>query len=230
MRGAVFTFGVAVFAAKASAAPWGQFEGDTYARVAIATEDVESLSAQRYDAYAEYGIADGWTVTAKAETVRFNNNEDFNADGFRATVRKELHRGRRFVVSVEAGLLDGAAFGGAPDGCDSTGAEARVGAGWSGGFDIGREWFAFADLARRAHEGGCERSRLELGYGSRVVGDVYIVNQLWLERGSGDARSDKLETAIVWRADVADVSIAFREELSGRFEESGIVFALAKRF
>lgn len=208
----------------------GQAEGEAYARVAFAAEDVEGLTASRYDAYAEYGFADSWTVTAKAETVLFENNEDFNAEGFRATVRKELHRGDRFVVSVEAGILDGAAFGGAPDGCDTTGAEARVGAGWSGGFEDDREWFAFADLARSAHEGGCERDRLELGYGSRVVGDVYVVNQLWLERGSGNARSDKLETAIVWRAGFADVSVACREELSGRFDETGIVFALAKRF
>ncbi len=230
MRGAVFTFGMAVFAVKASAAPWGQQKGETYARVAYAAEDVEGLSAHRYDAYAEHGFADSWTVTAKAETVRFVDSEDFNAEGFRATVRKELYRGDRFVVSVEGGVLNGAAFGGAPDGCDTTGAEARVGAGWSGGFDEDREWFAFADLARRAHEGGCERDRLELGYGSRVVGDVYVVNQLWLERGSEDARSDKIETAIVWRAGFADVSLAYREELSGRFDETGIVFAVAKRF
>lgn len=230
MRGAVFTFWAAMFAAKALAAPWGQADGETYARVSFAAEEVEGLTARRFDAYAEYGLADSWTVTAKAETVLFDNNEDFNAEGFRATVRKELYRGNRFVVAVEGGVLNGAAFGGAPDGCDTTGAEARVGAGWSGGFEEEREWFAFADLARRAHEGGCERDRLELGYGSRVVGEVYLVNQLWLERGSGDARSDKLETALVWRAGFADVSVAYREELSGRFDETGIVFAVAKRF
>lgn len=196
----------------------------------LVPETVEGLDAYRLDAYGEYGFGDGWTATAKAESIIFDGNEDFNAEGVRATLRKELHRGKRFVLSVEGGVLNGAAFGGAPEGCDTTGLEARIGAGWSGGFDLGREWFTFAELARRAHEGGCERDRLELGYGARAFGDVYIVNQLWLERGSDDVRSDKLETAIVWRADFAEVSLGYREEFSGRFEETGVVLALSKRF
>ena len=205
MRGAVFFIIAAVFATDALASPWVQWRNEAYARLAYASEDVEGLPADRFDAYAEDGLTDRWTGTVKAETLTFEGNEDFNAEGFRATLRRAFIRNKRFVLSLEGGVLTGAAFGGAPDGCDSLGAEARIGAGWSGGFDleIEREWFAFAELAQRNHEGGCRRDRAEFGYGSRLVGDIYIVKNVC---NGGKAGSVLIDPGVVLQPFLHDSS------------------------
>ena len=218
------------FAGDAAAAAWGQNPGEWYVRAAFAAEDVEGLSATRYDAYAKFGIAPKWTATAKAEIVRFQDQSPFNAEGYRATIRREIFKRERMVVALEGGAVYGGAFGGAPDGCDGLGAEARVGAGFSGGWEKGRDWFAFADVAARRYDTGCARTRYEFGYGARLSGRLHTVTQLWLERGGDNARSDKIENALVYKFDTFEVSLAWREEISGRFEESGVVLALSSHF
>ena len=230
MRGAVFLLGIFSWAEAAQAAPWGQSKHEIYARTAIAFEEIEGLSAYRYDVYSEYGLGGGWTATAKAEWVDFEDGDLFDAEGFRATLRRELHRRDHWVLALEGGVLRGAAFGGAPDGCDETGGEVRIGAGYSGGFETGRNWFTFAEFVAREYDSGCSRQRLELGYGDRIFGDLYAITHYWLERGSDNARSDKVEFSLNWRADVADISLGYREEFSGAFEESSLVLAIAKRF
>ena len=230
MRGALTLLGLACSAGSAVAAPWGQTPGEAYARLAVSAETVEGLDATRVDFYGKYGIAPKWTATAKAERIQFNGNSDFNAEGYRATIRRELLKTDHLVIAIEGGALYGGAFGGAPDGCDELGGEARIGAGVSGGWKTGRNWFAFADVAAREYESGCARQRVELGYGSKVAGRLHVVTQVWLERGSDDARSDKIENALVWKADIAEFSLAWREEISGRFDETGIVVAVSRHF
>lgn len=50
---------------------------------------------------------------------------------------------------------------------------------------------------------------------------IHPLTKVWLELGSDDARSDKIENALVWKADIAEFSLAWREEISGRFDETG---------
>jgi len=228
MRGLWIGFAAISYGSTAHAAPWLRHQGEGYGRVAAAGERVAGLDAQRYDAYGEFGLTDKWTATAKAEIVTFPGNTDFNADGYRATVRRDLWSNDRFQLSGEVGAVYGAAIGGV-DGCDTLGAEMRVGAGASGEW-AGGEWFGFVDGARREHGEGCWRDRVEMGFGQEVAKNVYVINQIWLERGSAEAVSDKIETGILYRADRVDWSLSYRQETSGRFEEEGIVVALAMRF
>lgn len=212
----------------AEAGPWARASGEGYGRVAVAGERVSGLDAMRFDGYAEYGLNDQWTLTLKAEQVRFQDNEDFTAEGFRATVRRGLYKRGPLIVAGEIGAVHGAAIGGVR-GCDRLGGEFRLTTGMSGGWS-GSDWYIFADAATRLHAEGCWRDRLEFGGAQEIVPNLFLTNQFWFERGSKSARSDKVETGLLWRLDEIDLSVAWREELSGRFEESGLVVALASRF
>ncbi|MEM1106156.1 MAG: hypothetical protein AAGH87_07175 [Pseudomonadota bacterium] len=212
----------------AYAGPWVQPQGDAYARASVAAERVEGLDAVRYDFYGEYGIAPKWTVTAKAERVDFVDAKDFSREGFRATVRRNLWQRDTALVSVEMGAVYGAAIGGVR-GCDEIGGEARLTGGASGRWD-GARWYGFADVATRIHDQGCWRDRLEIGAGREIYRDLYITNQIWLERGSEESRSDKFEAGLLYRHPFGDLAIALREEFSGRFDERSVVISVARRF
>lgn len=229
MRG--IWFGWAVVAAghgTAQAGPWGLEPGDGYGRFAISAEEVNGLSAQRYDLYSEVGLPLSLTLTAKAERVEFPNAKDFSAEGYRATLRHGLWSRETVKVAVEVGAVYGAAIGGVR-GCNELGAELRVTSGASGRWD-GAHWYVFGDVATRIHAQDCWRDRLEFGAGQEIYRNLYITNQVWLERGSERARSAKIETGLMYRFERVDVSLAVREELSGRFDETGVVVSLARRF
>lgn len=212
----------------ACAGPWVQEGGAVYGRVAVASERVEGLDAWRFDGYGEYGLTDRWTLTAKAEAIQFTDASDFDSDGARVSLKRTLWQRNTFTLTAEAGAVYGAAIGGVR-GCDTLGGEARLSAGVSGRWD-GSDWYMFGDVATRAHGEGCWRDRLELGAGREIAHNLFLTNQIWIERGSEESRSDKLETGFLYRTRWADVSFAYRQEVSGRFDEDGIVLAIAKQY
>lgn len=211
----------------ASASPWIQEEGSVYARVAWADEEIEQVGAQRADIYAEIGASDDWTATLKLEHVDYAPNDNFDSSAWRATLRRQVFRRAGFVGSIEAGVLEGAAIGGRR-GCDLLGVEGRVGLGWSGELR-GTDTFTFFEAATRQHE-ACYRTRWEFGISQRATERIWLVTQFWSERGDQDAISDKSQTDLVWRGDEFDFTVSYREELSGAFEETGVVLSLAARY
>lgn len=228
MRGCLVLLIGAGLSLPANASPWIRPAGDTYLRLAMADEQVEGLAARRIDLYGETGLGGGWSLSAKAEHVGFESASDFNAEGYRLTLRRALFRRGPAVISAGVGAVHGAAIGGAA-GCADTGAELRLGAGLSG-IRRGRDWYAFADLSGRRHGDGCRRERVELGLGRELTSNLYLTQQVWIERGNGAARSDKMETGVTFTPDWGEVTLAWREEVSGRFSETGFVLALARRF
>ncbi|MEO1552497.1 MAG: hypothetical protein AAFR82_01085 [Pseudomonadota bacterium] len=211
----------------AAAAPWVQEDDGLYARVSLAQEDVEGLSGWRADAYAEYGLTSRLTATAKIERVNYRDASDFNTDGWRSTLRLAVLDKGPIVVSVEAGLLQGAAIGGR-NGCEKIGTEVRTGIGWSGLWRQ-RSTYLFGELAGRVHE-DCQRQRYAFGLGQQTSEHFWSVTQVWLERGDGNAASDKFQTELLWRAKPADFSFGYRNENGGLFEEESIFIALARQF
>ena len=175
MRGVVAALMGVAFCEPALAGPWTRAGGEGYGRAAVASERVSGIDAVRFDGYGEYGLSDRWTLTVKAEQVRFPDNEDFTAEGFRATVRRGLYSRDGFVVAAEFGAVHGAAIGGVR-GCDRLGGEARVSAGLSGSW-VGTDWYVFADAASRVHAEGCWRDRLEVGGAQELAPNIYLTNQ-----------------------------------------------------
>lgn len=212
---------------KAAAAPWTLDPGKTYARASIASEQIEGLSAWRGDLYSEHGLSKALTATVKLEAVAYPDAEDFNAQGWRATLRQRLLQVGAFNLTGEIGLLEGAAIGGRT-GCDTLGGEARLGVSWSGTWQK-RQSFMFLETARRAHE-DCQRDRFELGLGQQVSKNIWSISQVWRERGSPNSVSDKIQSEILWRQGRMDYSIGYRNENGGFFTEESIFLAVANRF
>lgn len=211
----------------AAAAPWTLEPGALYTRVSIAREQVEGLSAWRGDLYGEYGLREALTASYKLEAVVYPEAEDFNAQGWRASLRQRLVQIGAFNVTGEVGLLEGAAIGGR-NGCDRLGTELRFGASWSGHWRE-RQSFAFVETARREHE-ACQRDRVEIGIGQQISENIWSISQLWRERGAPNAVSDKLQTEFLWRQDDFDYSFGYRNENGGSFTEESIFIAVANRF
>ncbi len=212
---------------EAAAAPWTQEHGALYTRASVARESVEGLSAWRADAYTEYGLTETWTASFKLEAIEYTDAQDFNGQGWRATVRHRLIQLGAFNVTLEGGVLKGAAIGGR-SGCETLGVEARGGVSWSGAW-LKQQTFAFAEAVQRDHD-GCRRTRYEFGLGQEAFDDIWTVTQVWLERGAANAESNKIQTELVFSGDRTDYSIGYRTENGGFFDEESIFLAVARRF
>ena len=216
----------------ANAGPWVRSSDETYSRLSYSRATIESLDASRLDAYSEHGLTDDWTLTLKYERLQFDNYQEYNREGWRGTVRRGFHLPVGLVASLETGLMQGTATGGAA-GCESFGAEARAGLGQSFNFP-GRKQaspaFWFAEAAYRSHDDGCARQRLEFGYGQRVFGDVWAISQAWFEDGSHNSRSSKYQFEYLWKADVVELSLGAQSEFGGQFEDNSVFVAISKVF
>jgi len=213
---------------EATAAPWTHDDGALYARASVAQEQIEGLSAWRADLYAEYGLSDTLTLSLKTEAVAFESGaEDFDTQGWRATLRQRIFQSDTFNLTLEGGVLKGGAIGGT-NGCETLGIEVRGGASWSG--DLwDHQTFTFAEAVQREHE-RCRRTRYEAGFGQEIVDNLWSVTQVWIQRGPQRGDSNKTQTEMMWRREHADYSVGYRREYGGNFREESIFLAVAKRF
>lgn len=215
---------------EAVAGPWGQGAGRTYAEIAALGQLIDGAGAVRGELYAEYGVTDKWTIIGQAEGVRFPQLSGQDQYAYRATARRQIWQKGRFTAAFEGGVVGGEAIGGTIGGCDSAGGEARLSVGATGQTKRReREWFAFADVIAREH-GNCRRQRLEAGFGQEVASNWWSVNKVYLETGSGDARSIKLDSKISRTFGRNELGLGYRQEVSGRFREIGVVVSLVRRF
>ncbi|MEO1323358.1 MAG: hypothetical protein AAFV59_10165 [Pseudomonadota bacterium] len=211
----------------AAAAPWVQDEAGFYTQLSFARETVNGFDGQRTKLYGEYGLNGEWTATASIERVEYPDGSDFNTTGWRATLRRPLLRYKSIQWSLEGGALHGAAIGGR-NGCEALGGELRTGLGWSANWR-NRSAYMFGEIATRQHE-GCRRERFEYGFGVETRERIWSITQIWLERGQRNAPSDKFQSEILWRTDLIDVSLGYRKENGGRFEEEAVFMAFARQY
>lgn len=212
---------------RAEAGPWAQGQGDWYARAVLSDEQLDGANGTRVDLYGEYGITEKWTLTAKSEAVAYDIGSQFDREAYQLTLRRQLISNRGWAVGVEAGAVYGSAVAGV-FGCEGLGAEARLSGGLSG-VRGDRAFYAFADIAANGHEDGCTRQRLEIGYGVDLWQDVYFGQQLWVERGNVTADSNKYETQLGYHFPWADVSVGYREEFAGDFDEKAVLVGVTLR-
>lgn len=219
---------IALLGQTAWAAPWVRPDSEVYARSSLASETVSGLAGWRSDFYAEMGVSKKWTVTGKLEGIAYERRgQDFNDQGWRVSARRQLFKRGTLVGSVEIGALQGGAIGGRL-GCETLGAEVRTGLAWSGTVRE-TETFVFVEGIGRFHA-ECDRQRLELGIGQKALGPIWVLTQVWLERGDPIAQSVKTQTEFIWRGSSTDYSIGYRDEIGGLFEEDAFFVAIAKRF
>lgn len=217
----------ASLAGTAQAAPWVRDDDGWYARALVAHDDLNGAEGWRADLYGEYGLADNWTVTVKSEAVRYANSAEFDRESWRLTLRRELLNVGNWTLGAEAGAIQGSTTTGL-DSCTGLGFEARTGLGYSGEVK-GQKFYTFADVAYIEQESGCTRRRAEIGYGSDLTDRIFLSQQVWIEEGDRSASSIKLENQIGIHFDKVDVSLGYREEVGGEFEETAILVAVVAR-
>ena len=228
MRGQVTHFLTAAsLAATAEAAPWTQADGSWYGRALVARDTLNSAEGWRADLYAEYGLTGNLTLTAKSEAVTYQGFDAFDRDTLRLSLRRQLLQRGNWTLGAEAAVLDGSTSTGFTS-CDGFGAEMRTGLGYSGKRK-GRAFYAFGDVALIRQEQGCERWRAEFGYGSDLTEHIFLTQQIWFEEGNISARSVKTESQIGVHWGPADVSLGYREEIGGAFEETAVLVAVVMR-
>lgn len=212
----------------AEAGPWALEPGGFYARALVAHEVLDGADAWRGDVYAERGLTDTLSIMAKAEAVRFDQADEFDQEAYRIAVRKQVFKKNGFAGAVELGVVHGAVATGFAA-CQSLGGEARVSLGYSGATKKGLDWYAFGDVAAIEHEGGCHRQRVELGYGADISAKLFVGQQVWLEHGNLSADSIKSESTFGYHAGWADVSVGYRAEHGGLFDEESYLIAITVR-
>lgn len=228
MRGWITQFFTAAsLAASAEAAPWTQAEGSWYGRALLARDTLNSADGWRADLYAEYGLTRNLTLTAKSEAVTYEGFEAFDRDTFRLSLRRQLLQRGNWTLGAEAAYLEGSTSTGFTR-CDGRGTEIRTGLGYTGERK-GRQFYAFGDAAFIRQQNGCDRWRAELGYGSDLTRHIFLTQQLWIEEGNLTARSVKTESQIGVHWGPADVSLGYREEIGGAFEETAVLIAVVMR-
>ncbi|MBA3067368.1 MAG: hypothetical protein FP825_02670 [Hyphomonas sp.] len=218
---------LASLAGTASAAPWVRDDDGWYARALIAHDTLGDAEGWRADAYGEYGLTGDWTLTAKAESVTYPGYETFDREAYRITLRRKLLARGHWALGAEAGPVYGSTSTGFTD-CSGLGFEARAGLGYSNARQ-GRPYYLFADAAYIQQDNGCERARVEIGYGSDLSRHIFLTQQVWLEDGNQTADSIKIENQIGVHFDLVDVSLGYREELGGQFDEHAVLVALVAR-
>jgi hypothetical protein len=211
----------------AEAAPWPQAHEGYFTRVLVSAEALEDLQSVRADAYAEYGLSARWSLTGKAETVRFSEAAELDRTSYRATLRRGLVTHKGWQVGAEVGALYGSASAGLR-GCAGWGAEARLSGGITG-VRGHQDFYAFADLAAMSYTDSCTRLRAEFGYGAELPRDFFHTQQIWLEGGDGGARSNKVESQLGYHFKAVDVALGFRQSFASSFTEQAVLIAFVRR-
>ena len=221
-------FGALAVSGTAEAGPWAQAPGGIYARSVFSAERLDGEDGWRGDVYGEYGLPGRFTLTGKLESVRYDSGVS-DADAYRVSVRRQLWSGAKgWAIGAEAAAIHGTALAGV-FGCQGWGGEARLSAGRSGTTRRGHDYYLFADAAWIRQEGGCDRQRFEFGYGIDLGEHVFTAQQVWLEYGRMSADSVKSETQLGYHFPLADLSVGYREELGGEFDEQAVLIAVTVR-
>lgn len=233
-RGGLCALGLLVgVGGTAVAGPWTHDKGGGYLQAAVLGERIDGEDAARLELYGEYGLTSKWTISTQFDALTFPELAGFDQFAYRATARRQFWQSGIWRAAFEGGVVGGEAIGGTVGGCSSVGGEARVSLGAGGQNKRERDWFAFADVIIREH-GNCRRQRFEFGYGQEIFPNWYSVNKVFLEEGggesSGDPRSAKLESVISRRFGRIDLGLGLRQEFGGRFNETGIIISLERRF
>jgi hypothetical protein len=217
--------GVAPLAQPAFAGAWSQDRGDQQMIVTLSRETGDFDESWRASDHFEAGFGGGWAMNLKAETeVRLGDAAD-NRSGFALGGKKAFALGERASFSVGASLLGGESIDG-PD-CQGSGYETRAAIGTS--FALGgREGFVNLEGAAKSRN-DCNRQTIELTAGIEIAPKLNLTVKGWSEDGAF-AHSEKVESSLLYAFDSFSVGVGWRQEVSGAFEEKGLVLQAWRSF
>lgn len=213
-------------AGEAVAGAWTQQPGERLEISTVSRETGDFGESWTSDLHVEYGFAGGWGANAKiASQFRYGAIED---DRFtmEAGVQRSFALGDRAAFAVKGSVLGAEALDG-PD-CQGLGYEARAAIGSSRKL-IGREAFLNFEVARRERADGCTRALAEVAAGIDLAPKWRTLVKAWREDGDG-AQTAKVEAGLFREFGKYSAGLGYRREISGTYEESGVVVSLWGRF
>ncbi len=215
-----------VAAGEAHAGAWTQAPGERLEISTVSRETGDFGETWSSDLHVEYGVADGWGINAKiASQFRYGLIED-DRFALSAGVQRSFALGERASFALQGSVLGAEALDG-PD-CQGLGYEARAALGASRQL-LGREAFVNVEAARRERADGCTRVLTEVAAGIDIAPKWRSLVKVWGEQGDG-ARTAKVEAGLFRDFDNYSVGLGYRREISGAFNESGVVVSLWGRF
>lgn len=218
--------GAAIPVGEASASAWARPPGDGQTINTISVERGDFGETWRFDDLIEFGLTEGWEGNLKIDSsYRYHDFVDSRLS-LQAGVKRSFAIGERSAVAVQGSILGGQAVQGVA--CNGLGFETRVAAGTS--FDLaGRNAFANVEGALRTRGEGCDRTLAEATLGVDLFGGLSTIAKVWTEQGSG-SETVKAEGMLLWTIGGVTLALGYREEVSGAYDEGGLVAGYWSRF
>lgn len=220
-RLALLAAGAGAASPEALAGAWSNEAGGGQQIATFSKETSDFGTGWRSDILIEGGLGGGWDLTLKTQTLLRTDFAYDERSTYEAGVRRSFPLSPNSVVAVQATVLGGESL--SPFTCEGVGYEARVAYGVSG--RVGdRNVYANIEGARRERGEDCRRSLLEVAVGAEVGPKVRAVAKAWTEQGDG-SRSVKAEGILLYDFETYSLGLGYRREISGQFEEEGILLS-----
>jgi hypothetical protein len=141
-------------------------------------------------------------------------------------VQKSFKLGDRSAIGFQAAVIGGESLDGID--CEGTGYEARAAAGTS--FNVaGHDGFVTVEAGRKTRGPACEHSLAEVSAGLSLTPQWRLLGKAWGEQGD-HAKSAKAEVTLYRDFRSFSLGLGYRTEISGAFEERGVIAVLWSRF
>ncbi|MEZ5937154.1 MAG: hypothetical protein R3C52_02925 [Hyphomonadaceae bacterium] len=217
--------GACLHAPDAVAGAWAEARGETLEIDTISREVGDFGETWRAESFFEHGFGGGWGGHFKAENqIRLSDLYD-DRFAFEAGLKRAFALGERSAFSVQASYLGGEALDG-PE-CTSDGYEVRAALGGSREF-LGREAFVNVETAERRRNDDCRRVVTEVAAGIELVGEWRGIAKAWTQTGGG--RTTKYEINLMRDFGGSSLGIGYRREVSGLFDEEGVLLSWWRRY
>lgn len=214
-------------AAPAFAGAWGQPEKTSQLRLTVSHAALDGGELWRGETLLESGIAAGFTVILKADTEEVFDRQHETRTGAHLGLQKSFALGDRAAASLTASYLTGDSLEGPF--CQGNGFEARGAVGTSFRF-LGREAYVNAEAGWRTREDpDCERTLGELAFGMHLTDTWTATVKTWAETGD-EGRSTKFEALLSHDFGPVSAGLGWRQEISGAFEEKGLIISTWRSF
>jgi hypothetical protein len=201
------------------AGAWSPARGEGQTITSLTRSSGDFGVTWRADEYLDYGLGGGWAASLKLENQIRTQEEFDDRIGGRLGLQRAVRIGDRASVGLQAAVLAGDALEGPS--CAGVGFEGRAMAGTS--FAVsGREGFVNVEAGVRERAGGCGRAVAEIAAGIDLSPKWRMLGKAWVEQGDG-ARSAKTEASLLRTFEGFSLGLGFQAEVSGEFEEQGVV-------
>jgi len=218
-RLALLAAGAGAATPDALAGAWSHEAGDGQQIATFSKEGGEFGTGWRTDILIEGGLGGGRDLALKTQTLLRTDFVYDERSTYEAGVRRPFAVGPNSVVAVQGSVLGGESL--SPFTCEGVGFEARGAYGISGRFGD-RNVYANVESAYRQRGENCRRTLLEVAVGAEIAPKWRGVAKAWAETGDGTP-SAKVEGILLYDFETYSLGLGYRREVSGRFEEEGVL-------